>query len=84
MTLTRKISTAVLAFAALAGGPAAANTCIAGKLICPTKMPVGGYCECTAKGATQSGTSAINPPPHHKTDATAGGCNTNPAAPGCR
>ncbi len=80
---TRSMAIAFLAFAALAAEPALANTCQAAKLMCPTKMPVGGYCECTAHGDTQSGTVVSKPAPHRKTNATAGGCNINPSAPGC-
>jgi hypothetical protein len=68
---------------ALAGGPARANTCQADKLTCPTAMPVGGYCECTARGTTQGGTVTA-PAPHEHYNATTGGCGANPGAPGCR
>jgi hypothetical protein len=74
---------AVLGFAAAAGGSAAANSCQAGKLMCPTKMPVGGYCECVAHGVTQDGTVVSTAAPGQRTNATAGGCNINPKAPGC-
>jgi hypothetical protein len=67
---------------ALGGGQALANTCRADTLTCPTAMPVGGYCECTSHGTTQSGTVAP-PASREHYNATAGGCGVNPAAPGC-
>jgi hypothetical protein len=76
------LSGAIIALT-LAGGPAWAGTCQAGKLMCPTKMPVGGYCECTAHGVTASGTVVAKAPPHKKVDATGGGCGVQPQAPGC-
>jgi hypothetical protein len=45
-------------------------------------MPVGGYCECSAHGNTQSGT-VIAKSSKTKTNATAGGCGDHPGAPGC-
>lgn len=66
-------------------GPAfAANTCEAEHLICGTTMPVGGYCECTAHGQTQSGTVVSKPAPRRTSNSTAGGCGAQPNAPGCR
>jgi hypothetical protein len=67
----------------LASVPALAGMCQAGKLMCPTQMPVGGYCECTAHGITTGGTVVAKAPPHKKPDATAGGCGAQPNAPGC-
>ena len=76
---------ALLAAALLGGGPAsAANVCHAETLTCGTTMPVGGYCECTAHGATQGGTVASKAAPKHKVNSTAGGCGAHPQAPGCR
>jgi hypothetical protein len=69
---------------ALAGGSAYAGMCQAGKLMCPTKMPVGGYCECTAHGVTTGGTVVAKAPPKRKVDASAGGCGAQPDAPGCK
>jgi hypothetical protein len=62
----------------------AANMCQAGKLTCATTMPVGGYCECSSHGTTQDGTVVSKPVPHRKVNSTAGGCGTQPNAPGCR
>ena len=74
----------LLAASSLAAIPArAANSCHAETMSCPTAMPVGGYCECTAHGVTQSGTVAAKPAPAPKTRATAGGCGAHPGAPGC-
>lgn len=64
-----------------AAGPAVANTCHAGKLTCSTRMPEGGYCECTSHGDTQSGTVVSKA--EKKPNATAGGCGAHPDAPGC-
>ncbi len=78
------LAAALFTLAGLAAGPAtAANICHAETLSCPTAMPIGGYCECTAHGTTQSGTVVSKPAPHHKTNATAGGCGAHPGAPGC-
>ncbi len=67
------------------GGTAfATNICQADTLSCPTTMPVGGYCECHAKGDTQSGTVVSKASKHTKTNATAGGCGVHPGAPGCQ
>jgi hypothetical protein len=71
--------------AALGGGAAsAANICRTDTMTCATNMPIEGYCECTARGATQSGTVAANVAPHGKVNAAAGGCGTDPNAPACR
>lgn len=78
---------ALLAAGTLAGPASAANMCRAGQLTCATTMPVGGYCECTAHGATEGGTVVSNSEAHQsrqKANATAGGCGANPSAPGCR
>lgn len=68
---------------ASAQGARAANVCRAANLSCATTMPVGGYCECTAKGQTQDGTVEAGAP-RKRANATAGGCGANPGAPGCR
>ncbi len=78
------VAAALVAAAALSGGPARANVCVAGPLICATTMPVGGYCECHARGNTQDGTVASRPPPKQSLNSTAGGCGAQPNAPGCR
>jgi hypothetical protein len=74
----------VFAAAALAAGPAQAAICQAGALVCGTTMPVGGYCECTAHGTTESGEVVAKPVRGKQIDATAGGCGAQPNAPGCR
>ena len=74
----------LLAASLVPAAPAlAVNSCHAQTLSCPTTMPVGGYCECTAHGVTQSGTVTPRPTPGRKTNATAGGCGAHPGAPGC-
>ena len=78
---------ALLAMAALDGGAAqAANMCSAGKLTCATRMPEGGYCECTsANGQTEGGTVvASQPSPKQPVNATGGGCGAPNAPPGCK
>jgi len=77
------LAAALITVMALAGGPALANTCRAETLICPTTMPVDGFCECTSHGITQAGT-VTTPAPHEHYNSTAGGCGVNPGAPGCR
>ena len=78
------IAFALLAAAAVAGGPARANMCQAGPLTCATAMPVDGYCECTSRGTTESGSVVSRPVARRSTNSTAGGCGANPNAPGCR
>lgn len=76
---------ALLATAALPGGPAfAANICQAENLTCVTTMPIDGYCECSAHGTTEGGTVVAKPGPHQRVNSTAGGCGDHPNAPGCR
>ncbi len=85
MRLTVYLSCALLAAAALGSGAAvAANICDAGRLTCVTTMPVGGYCQCTARGATEDGTVVSRSAPGRPVNSTAGGCGANPGAPGCR
>ena len=67
----------------LGGGIARANVCQAGPLMCSTAMPVGGYCECTARGATESG-EVVTRAQSRPANAKAGGCGAQPNAPGCR
>ena len=84
MTKLRLLTGVLLAAgAAIAAGPAGANTCVAGKLTCVTTMPVDGYCECSAHGMTEGGT-VVPGGAHHSTNSHAGGCGDNPTAPGCR
>jgi hypothetical protein len=72
--------------AAFAGGPAYAekNMCQAATLTCPTTMPVGGFCECTAHGTTQDGTVVKKPAPNRHVNSSAGGCGAQPGSPGCK
>jgi hypothetical protein len=85
MRLTGYLCGALLAVATIAGGAAsAANICRAGNLTCATTMPVDGYCECSAHGATQGGTVVSSKPaPRHQVNATGAGCGAHPGAPGC-
>ena len=76
--------TFVLGAAMLAVTPASANICRAEQLTCVTTMPVGGYCECTARGKTEEGEVVGKPEPGHPVNATSGGCGDHPNAPGCR
>jgi hypothetical protein len=78
------LGAAVMGIAVLAGGAALANTCQTEHLLCPTTMPIDGYCECKAHGITEDGTVVAKPPPHRPTNATAGGCGAQPGSPGCR
>jgi hypothetical protein len=85
MRFTLCLSGALLAVAALGGGAAsAANICQAENLTCVTTMPLGGYCECTARGNTQGGTVVSKAGARQRVNSTAGGCGAHPAAPGCR
>ena len=77
------LSVALLAASALASPAFAANICQAEKLSCPTTMPVGGYCECKSHGEVRGGTVVPHHAPHTPVNATAGGCNDHPNAPGC-
>jgi hypothetical protein len=83
----RKTATwsAILLIAGMVTGPAAwANMCKTETLSCGTSMPVGGYCECSARGKTEDGTVMSRPVSRQPVNATAGGCGANPKAPGCR
>ncbi len=83
MHTARALSAALLA-TTLAFPAFAINICQADKLSCATTMPVGGYCECKAHGEVHGGTAVPPHAPHTKVNSTAGGCNDNPQAPGCR
>ena len=84
MRLTAALTALLVVAAPLGASQAApANICQAKTLSCPTKMPVGGFCECTAKGQSEDGTVIAKPAPGKKVNSTAGGCGSNPGAPGC-
>jgi hypothetical protein len=84
MRITGYLCGALLAVAAIGGGAAsAANICRAGNLTCATTMPIDGYCECSAHGATRSGTVVSKSAPRQQVNATGGGCGAHPGAPGC-
>jgi hypothetical protein len=78
------VALALLAAAAIPGAPASANTCQAGRMTCPTSMPIDGYCECTAHGTTEGGTVVARPVSRRPANATSGGCGVHPDAAGCR
>jgi hypothetical protein len=78
------LTAALTVVIAVAGGPARANMCQAENLMCPTTMPVDGYCECTSHGVTKDGTVVPAQSPHAHVNASAGGCGAHPDAPGCR
>ena len=83
MRLSNYLAAALIAAATFGGGSAFANSCQTPHLQCPTAMPVNGYCECTAHGASESG-SVAPPQPGQHTNASTGGCGTAPNSPGCR
>ena len=76
----RRIASLTVALTALAAGPASANMCKAGPLSCATAMPMGGYCECTSRGDTQSGEVVAGSMSRRPTNSTAGGCGAHPNA----
>lgn len=78
------IAVALAVASAIGPGAALANVCQADNLICPTTMPIGGYCECTSHGVTKDGTVVESRHHHAHINATASGCGANPNAPGCR
>ncbi len=85
MRFTLTLVSVLLGAAVLGGGAAsAANICQAEKLSCATTMPVGGFCQCTAQGSTRDGTVVGAEAPGQSVNSTAGGCGTQPAAPGCK
>lgn len=73
-----------LAALSFIGSANAANMCSAPPLSCATTMPIGGYCECSARGMTQDGTVVERPVRGKRINSTAGGCGAHPNAPGCR
>jgi hypothetical protein len=83
MRYTRHLIAALIAASALASGPAFANSCQAGPAMCPTAMPIGGYCECTMRGKTEGGTVVSPPATRQPANAGTGGCGAHPNAPGC-
>jgi hypothetical protein len=84
MRCIRHLTFAVVAAAALIGGAASANVCQTDRLMCATTMPVDGYCQCTAHGVTEDGTVVAKPAPRQRLNSTAGGCGSEPNAPGCK
>jgi hypothetical protein len=84
MRATGYLTFALLASATIVSAPAFANTCQAERLTCPTTMPVGGYCECTAHGTTEGGTVVSKSESRRPANARPGGCGSHPDAPGCR
>ena len=75
---------ALIAMATFATPASAANICRAAQLTCATTMPIGGYCECTARGNTESGTVEAKPMSRRPVNSSSGGCGATPNAPGCR
>jgi hypothetical protein len=84
MRIVASLSFALLTVTAVAAPALAGNICQAGKLTCPTTMPVGGFCECTSHGATQDGTVVKKAAPSRKVNATGAGCPAQGGTPGCR
>ncbi|MBV9758388.1 MAG: hypothetical protein JO047_15175 [Alphaproteobacteria bacterium] len=74
---------ALLPAATFTGGPAQANMCQTDHFSCATAMPLGGYCECTSRGNTESG-DVVSRVERRGVNATAGGCGAHPEDPGCR
>ncbi len=58
----------------IAVGPAHAAVCQTETMSCGTTMPIGGYCECTAKGKTEGGDVIAKALSKKPVNATAGGC----------
>lgn len=81
MRIIAYLTFSLFAATTLTGGPAFANFCQAGRLICRTTMPVGGYCECTHRGTTAGGTVVRQA--RQPVNSAAGGCSAQPDAPGC-
>jgi hypothetical protein len=78
------LATALLGATALHGGHAvAANVCRADPLVCPTTMPVDGFCQCKASGMTANGTVTDASAPSGHYNSSAGGCGSDPNDPGC-
>ena len=82
--MSKAAAFATLVIAGLSAGPAYAAVCQAGRLTCATTMPVGGYCECTSRGATEGGSVVSKAPAKTPVNSTAGGCGAQPNSPGCR
>ena len=54
------LATALIGATAIPSGHAvAANVCRADPLVCPTTMPVDGFCQCRASGMTANGIGAV-------------------------
>ena len=83
MRSLRYLTAALVAATVLTSAHVLANTCQTDKLMCPTSMPVEGYCQCAAHGITEGGT-VVPSTTHVHYNATTGGCGINPHAPGCR
>lgn len=86
MTVRRSnhLLAALTVFATLSGGTAFAKVCQTEHMLCPTTMPVDGYCECRVHGNTEDGTVMAKAPPRQHVNATAAGCGAAPGSPGCR
>jgi len=78
------VAAALTAACMLAGGAAAANVCVTPHLQCTTTMPTDGFCQCTARGATEDGSVKPPPPGPAKLNSTAGGCGAEPNSAGCK
>ena len=78
MQSMKYLAFALLGSAALIGAPAFAKVCQTAKLACATTMPMGGFCECTARNMTETGTVMSRPKPHQALNATAGGLRYAP------
>ena len=85
MRVTGFLTAALIATGMLASVPAyAANVCRAEKLSCATTMPVGGFCQCTARGNTEDGTVMTAAEARRPLNASGAGCGADPKAPGCK
>ncbi|HYZ61208.1 MAG TPA: hypothetical protein VE650_02045 [Acetobacteraceae bacterium] len=84
MRCIRSFTSALVLTMLGAGAAFAANTCETPKLTCVTTMPLGGYCQCVARGTVEDGEVVSKPSPGRRINATAGGCGVAPNAPGCR
>jgi hypothetical protein len=78
------LATALIGAMAIPGGHAtAANVCRADPLVCPTTMPIDGFCQCKANGMTANGTVTDASAPARHYNSSAGGCGADPNDPGC-
>jgi hypothetical protein len=85
MRIPGLLTAAVFVAGTLGGAPAfAANVCKAEHMSCATTMPVGGFCQCAAKGTTEDGTVVPPGQVRGKLNASGAGCGTDTKAPGCR